>query len=80
MSQIISCIGTCPDENCKGQINFFNILRRRYELSWKLKCNCDVCSWSRYFYTSKELSSNTRGRKPYDINVRTVTAFREVGK
>ena len=80
MGQIVSCIGTCPQENCKGKINFFNSLKEKYGLSSKLQFNCDLCNWSRYFYTSKELSSNTRGRKPYDINVRTVAAFREVGK
>ena len=57
MGQIISCIGTCPEENCKGKINFLE----KYGLSCKLEFNCVVCSWSRYVYTSKGLFSNTRG-------------------
>ena len=32
-----------------------------------------------YFYTSKEIS-NSADRQPFDINIRTVADFREVGK
>ena len=76
---IISCIGICPQEHCTGKIILNNSLKEKFGLCCKLLLSCDKCDWSEHFYTSKQLSNRT-GRKPFDINLRTVAAFREIGK
>ena len=79
LSSIVACIGICPEEDCSGKINFTNNFNEKYGLSCKLIFTCNSCDWMQYFYTSKEISTST-GRQPFDINLRTVAAFREVGK
>ena len=58
----------------------FNSMKEKYGLCCKLCFSCEKCDWSTYHYTSKRIPSITRGQKKYDINVRTVAAFREAGK
>ena len=78
---IIGCNGVCPLENCMGKITFKNLIKVKRGLSCKLVFNCEVCNWTQYFYTSKELPRESQaGRKPFEANLRTVTAFREIGK
>ena len=79
LSSIVACIGICPEEDCSGKINFTNNFNEKYGLSCKLIFTCNLCDWMQYFYASKEISTST-GRQPFDINLRTVAAFREVGK
>ena len=43
------------------------------------KCSSDTRDWKSSFCTSKTLKS-TKGRPPFEVNVRTVLAFREIGK
>ena len=81
LKTIIGCIGVCPLENCMGKITFKNLIKEKCGLSCKLVFNCEVCNWTQYFYTSKELPRESQaGRKPFDVNLRTVAAFREIGK
>ena len=44
-----------------------------------VKCCKDSCSWSKGFWTSKKIKT-PKGRPPFDINMRSVIAFREIGK
>ena len=55
------------------------LLREKFGLCCKLLLSCDKCDQSGHFYTRKQLPNRT-GRKPFDINLRTVAAFREIGK
>ena len=43
--------------------------------------SCFECDWRINFYSSKEvtMSSNSQGRKSYEVNRRTLVAFRENG-
>ena len=39
------------------------------------------CNWSTSYYTSLQVDNqNTPGREAYEINLRSVMAFREIGK
>ena len=81
LKTIIGCIGVCPLENCKEKITFKNLVKEKRVLSCKLVFNCEVCDWTQYFYTSKELPRESQdGRKPFDANRRSVVAFREIGR
>ena len=59
----------------------FMNLRRNRDLSHfiSVKNSSDTCDWQGSFCTSKTLKS-TKGRPPFEVNVRTVLAFREIGK
>ena len=48
----------------------------------KLVVNCNHCDWKYSCYTSQTLSpeDKTKGKKPCEINYRTVMAFREIGR
>ena len=37
------------------------------------------CTWSKSFWTSKKIKI-PKGRPPFDVNMRSVIAFREIGK
>ena len=39
-----------------------------------------ACQWNRSFYSSRKADRKGRGCKPFDVNLRAVIAFREVGK
>ena len=45
------------------------------------KVSCDEnCGWYKSVYVSKEISRVKQGRKAFDVNMRSVVAFREIGK
>ena len=82
LSEMIGSVGQCqaPNSNCKGKVLVTNSVKEKRGLSCKLHLQCSQCEWSTSYYTRKELPSSKRGRKKFDINVRTVAAFREIGK
>ena len=43
---------------------------------FNIKCR----KWSKSFFTSKEVERDGRGANPFDINIRAILAFREIGK
>ena len=45
-----------------------------------ISCSNDNCDWTRSFCTSTNLSKDTRGRPAFDVNVRSLLAFREIGQ
>ena len=46
-----------------------------------LEFSCQNCSeWTKEIYTSKELKNNSKGKSPFNINVRSVLAIREIGR
>ena len=43
--------------------------------------SCNHCNWSSKLYLSREIEqNNTPGRNQFDINIRTIRAFREIRK
>ena len=54
----------------KGLRNFF-----------EMKCTDIKCPWTRTISTSNDINKTVdHGKIPYDVNVRTIMAFREIGK
>ena len=67
-------LGSCP--SCESK----NILSKKGSSSC-LEFSCQNCSeWTKEIYTSKELKNNSKGKSPFDINVRSVLAIREIGR
>ena len=43
--------------------------------------SCNRCNWLSELYSSREIEqNNTPGSNPFDINIRTIMTFREIGK
>ena len=72
-------VGLCPA--CREQINISDDLPSRMGLAHKIIINCE-CGWRRETFTSNACSNleNKQGRKPFEINIRTVLAYREIGR
>ncbi len=76
---ILVSVSKCP--GCFAKIEITNVLSSRMGFANKLKFCCTSCSWVRQWYLSEECASKEgRGRNFYEVNVRMVTAFREIGK
>ena len=76
---LISLIGRCPD--CVGSINVEHLLNAKMGFAQFFDLSCSECPWKLRFCSSKQCEklSPTHGRKGYDINRRTIIAFRENG-
>ena len=58
-----------------------NNLEKQLGLACNLVISCNRCIWSSELYSSREIEQNkTPGRNPFDINIRTIMVFREIGK
>lgn len=71
----------CPE--CFGTVNLTDEISKRcgYAHSLTIKCEEPVCMWSKSFSTSPEIKKEkqSKGRNMYEVNVRSVIAFREIG-
>ena len=50
---------------------------------FKAECHCDctkLCEWASTMPTSHNVSTHQRGVKPYEINLRAMITFREIGR
>ena len=72
-------VAICPI--CQEQIHILDDLSSRMGLAHKLILNCK-CGWRRETFTSNACSilENKQGRKPFEINIRTVLAYREIDR
>ena len=77
---LINSIGKC--EKCGCNVNTIHQLeeKRGFCLSFKIVCVNSNCKWFKYCLTSVKKDEVTRGRKMYDVNIRAVIAYREIGK
>ena len=63
------------------EINVENIVEKKKGWSNKINISCCECGWTKYIYTSKEVNiPGQSGQKSHELNVRSVMAFREIGK
>ena len=71
----------CPNEDCDQMLCLEMDLSQKKGLCHTIILNCKKCNFSSSFNTSKPQNSYTRQRaRPfYDLNLRTVLAFREIG-
>ena len=85
---IVDTIGSCP--SCSEKINFYHNINIKKGLAHFIELYCTKCDWNTSFATSKEVEKSMggeikspgpgSGRNPYDINIRSVIAMREVGR
>ena len=70
-------IGQCPD--CAESINNQHLIREKMGLAQFFRLSRVECKWYIKFCSSKECcrAELTSGRKGYEINRRTIVAFRE---
>ena len=57
--------------------------KKRQGFSQKFYLECKDCAWCHAFYSSPEFVSprkDARGKNPFEVNVRSVIAFQEIGK
>ena len=47
---------------------------------FKISCRNISCRWDKTFFTSKEVKKDGRGSKPFGVNLRSIIAFRDMGK
>ena len=71
-------IGSCP--TCSNKITIDYDVSQKRGLCHYFLVYCVNCDWRKTFSSSKEIPCDNRGRKPFDINVRSVMAFREIGR
>ena len=75
LAQVVSC------RLCSSDVVIIHELEKKQGFAHfiRVKCSSDTCDWQGSFCTSKQLKS-TKGRPPFEVNIRTVLAFREIGK
>ncbi|XP_057290075.1 uncharacterized protein LOC130612741 [Hydractinia symbiolongicarpus] len=77
LMSLIFMIGRCPD--CAASVSVEHLLQAKMGMAHFLLISCAECPWNLQFCSSKECDKPdpVNGRKGYDINRRTVVAFRE---
>ena len=71
----------CPNRGCSGILVLEIDDSKRKGFSTYLKVHCSLCSWKDERYSSQlRPDPRKRGQKNFEVNVRMVVAFREIGK
>ena len=80
LKSIIDMIARCS--LCHSEMVFENNLEKRKVLSCCLVFNCKGCDWTKEWFTSPPVKrkQGTPGPQAFDLNIRMVFAFREIGK
>ncbi|XP_057301380.1 uncharacterized protein LOC130635880 [Hydractinia symbiolongicarpus] len=89
LKTFIEAVAVCNRKDCGSKnVVFLNKLNLRMGLACKLQLLCNDCSHEVTFFTSEECrksepiktNNDNKGRNLFECNVRTVAAFREIGK
>jgi len=85
LKDILKEVGNCPECNCGVTVTSDEAKRRGFVHNVEIKCAS--CQYSYSTYTSGTVDRNTnmtkastKGRKTFDINLRMIVAFREIGR
>ena len=79
LMNLISSLGKCPE--CGSTVEVIDLLKLRMGFANKILVRCASCCWEQSTFLSEQCSPTTgRGRNFFEVNVRTVIAFREIGK
>ena len=78
LAELCNCI------ECGGSIELQNDLQNRNGFACKFSVRCTKCTWIERFYSSQTTAKNSEspasGRSSFDVNIRAMVAFREIGK
>lgn len=90
LEAIIHSVGRCRGCNSKRPLIVENKSSLDMGFSSKITMSCTNCSWAESYFTSKETKDcpfnygksgdAAKGRTSFEINVRMISAFREIGK
>ena len=77
---ILNELVKCP--RCGFSVETAHMVDKKQGLANFIKISCCSisCRWNRSFYTSDKVKRDGRGADPFDINLRAIMAFREIGK
>ena len=81
LTQLIHEIGKCT--LCNSHVEIQHKLDQKKGLCnfFEMKCTDIKCPWTKTISTSNHINKTVdHGKIPYDVNVRTIMAFREIGK
>ena len=86
IKEVIELIGHCPD--CKGSLELQDDQNARSGFVHRLALRCTKCNWINRFFASNRVNKDesatavatARGNSRFDLNVRSVLAFREIGR
>jgi len=78
---MIDLVAKCP--KCTSCVEFRHNVDKKMGFAQHVSLTCGKCKWSYETFTSKQFKtpeSDTRGAKSFDINYRSIIAFREIGR
>lgn len=67
----------CPD--CYENIDIEFMEEKKVGLAQFIKMKCNSCNWEREYCSSKKINKQRKGQSPYEINLTSMIAFREIG-
>ena len=76
---LVTMIGRCPE--CVAAVNIQHMIAEKMGRAQFFAIACTECDWRINFFSSKEVtkSNNSQGRKLYEVNRKTLVAFKENG-
>ena len=81
LKSIIADVGRCP-KYTKCNINISNDFQNKWGFANKLVVMCELCEWNGNYYSSLPIEKGDKspGKPAYDINIRAIYSFREIGR
>lgn len=86
LAEILKAVGVCPSCGTKSALTINSNPEERNGLAVCLKLSCEFCTWTVNKYSSppaeakiNDNAEQTSARPNFDINIRSVIAFREIG-
>lgn len=77
LKSIIDVIGKCPECDKRLHLTIDTVNKKGLSLPIKLSCCC--CDWNHTVYSSSRLDKSD-DKSRFEVNLRSVMAFREIGK
>ena len=77
---VINNLAKC--EKCGSNVKTMHELSKKQGFAhfFRLVCTSSYCDYENTFATNKLLKKDTSGRPAFDVNLRSIVAFREIGK
>ena len=77
LSSLLVELVKCP--RCGFYVQTEHLVDSKQGLSnlFKISCRNISCRWDKTFFTSKQARKDGRGSRPFDVNLRSIIAFRE---
>ena len=77
---LINSIAKC--EKCGSNVETIHNIdcKRGFCHFFTISCTVEKCMWYKTISTSNEIENNSKGRNAYEVNLRSIISFREIGK